>query len=81
MAKILHDNGFDAIQGAGGYLNQLVEGHVEILSRTAVYAPAVDGKENDPLRWNSSMRMMQMPNGPASSRNRGCRAMWPATSR
>jgi hypothetical protein len=65
IAKILHDNGFDAIQGAGGYLNQLVEGHVEILSRMSVYAPPVAGKENDPLRWNSSMRMLQMPNGPA----------------
>jgi hypothetical protein len=63
MAKILYDNGFDAVQGAGGYLNQLVDGHVELLARSAVYAPPV--KENDPLRWTSSMRMMQMPNGPA----------------
>jgi hypothetical protein len=63
IAKILYDNGFNAIQGAGGYLNQLVDGHIEILARTAVYAPPV--KENDPLRWTSSMRMMQMPNGPA----------------
>jgi hypothetical protein len=65
IAKILYNNGFDAIQGAGGFLNQLVEGHVEILTRTAIYAPPVRGKENDPLRWNSSMQMMQMPNGPA----------------
>jgi hypothetical protein len=63
MAKILYDNGFDAVEGAGGYLNQLVEGHIELLARSAVYAPPV--KENDPLRWKSSMRMMQMPNGPA----------------
>lgn len=63
MAKILYQNGFDAIQGVGGYLNQLVDNHVELLSRTSVYAPAVAGKENDPLRWKSSMRMMQMPNG------------------
>jgi hypothetical protein len=65
MVKILFDNGFNAIQGAGGYLNQLVDGHVEFLARTAVYAPPVAGKENDPLRWTSSMRMMQLPNGPA----------------
>ena len=64
-AKILFDNGFDAIQGAGGYVNQLVEGHIEFLVRTSVYAPAVKGKENDPLRWNLSMRMLQLPNGPA----------------
>jgi hypothetical protein len=62
MAKILFDNGFSAVQGAGGYLNQLVDGHVEFLARSAVYAPPV--KENDPLRWTSSMRMLQMPNGP-----------------
>jgi hypothetical protein len=65
LAKILHDNGFNAIQGAGGYLNQLVDGHVELLSRMAIYAPPVKGKENDPLRWASSMRMMQLPNAPA----------------
>ncbi len=65
IAKILNDNGFNAIQGAGGFLNQLVDGHIEILSRTAVYAPALAGKEKDPLRWASSMRMMQMPNTPA----------------
>jgi hypothetical protein len=63
IAKILYDNGFKAIEGAGGYLNQLVDGHIELLSRTAIYAPPV--KENDPLRWTSSMRMMQMPNAPA----------------
>jgi hypothetical protein len=64
IAKILYDNGFSAIQGAGGYLNQLVDGHVELLARTAVYAPALPGKENDPLRWASAMRMLQLPNGP-----------------
>lgn len=64
FAKILYDQGFSAIQGAGGYVNQLVEGHVEFLVRTAVYAPAAKGKENDPLRWNLSMRMLQLPNGP-----------------
>src|SRR4051794_28553306 len=63
MAKILYDNGFDAIKGAGGYLNQLVDGHIELLARSAVFAPPV--KENDPLRWTSSMRIMQLPNGPA----------------
>ena len=63
-AKIFRENGFDAIQGAGGYVNQLVDGHIEILDRTAIYAPPVPGKENDPLRWNLSMRMLQLPNGP-----------------
>ena len=62
VAKILKENGFDAIQGAGGFLNQLVEGHIEFLNRTSIYAPPVPGKENDPLRWNLSMRMLQLPN-------------------
>lgn len=65
MATILRDNGFDAIQGAGGFVNQLVDGHIEFLVRTSVYAPAIKGKEDDPLRWNLSMRMLQLPNGPA----------------
>ncbi len=65
MAKILYENGFDAIEGAGGYVNQLVEGHLEFVLRTSFYAPPVKGKESDPLRWNLSMRMMQFPNGPA----------------
>lgn len=62
LVKILFDNGFDAIVGAGGHLNQLVDGHIEYLLRTAIYAPPVKGKENDPLRWTSSMRMMQFIN-------------------
>ncbi|HEX5470610.1 MAG TPA: hypothetical protein VFW73_01930 [Lacipirellulaceae bacterium] len=65
MAKILYNNGFDAIQGAGGFVNQLVDNHIEFLSRVYVYAPADSKKAGDPLRWRSSMRMMQLPNGPA----------------
>jgi hypothetical protein len=64
FAKILQRNGFDAVQGAGGYANQLLEGKVELLDRTFIYAPPAPGKENDPLRWNLSMRMMQLPNVP-----------------
>ncbi len=62
VAKILYENGFDAIQGAGGFLNQLVEGDIEFLNRASIYAPPARGKENDPLRWNLSMRMLQLPN-------------------
>jgi hypothetical protein len=61
-ARILKENGFDAIQGAGGYFNQLVDGGIEFLHRSSVYAPPVPGKESDPLRWNLSMRMLQLPN-------------------
>ena len=64
VAKIFHEQGFDAIQGAGGFVNMLAPGHVDVLCRLAVYAPPVNGKENDPLRWNLAMRMMQLPNVP-----------------
>jgi hypothetical protein len=61
--RILQENGFDAIQGAGGFFNQLADDGVEFLHRASIYAPPVPGKENDPLRWNHSMRMLQLPNG------------------
>jgi hypothetical protein len=60
--KILQQNGFDAIQAAGGFVNLLVDGKIELLGRSAIYAPPAPGKENDPLRWNLSMRMLQTPN-------------------
>lgn len=62
LAKILQDQGFDAIQGVGGYVNMLAEGDSEVVYRAAIYAPPTKGKENDPLRWNLAMRMLQMPN-------------------
>lgn len=62
LAKILQDQGFDAIQGVGGYVNMLTDGNSEVLYHAAVYAPPVKGKEGDPLRWNLAMRMLQMPN-------------------
>lgn len=63
FAKIFQEQGFDAIKGIGGFVNQLVEGHIELLQRTAIYAPPTD--PNDPLRWKLSMRMMQLPNVPS----------------
>jgi hypothetical protein len=62
LAKILQDQGFDAILGAGGYVNMLAEDDTEVVYRAAIYAPAAKGMENDPLRWNLAMRMLQMPN-------------------
>jgi hypothetical protein len=61
-AKILAEQGFDAIQGVGGYVNLLAPGSVDVLYRIAVYAPPVKGKETDPLRWNLAMQMLQLPN-------------------
>ena len=40
----------------------LTSGGSEVVYRLAVYAPPVKGKENDPLRWNLAMQMLQLPN-------------------
>jgi hypothetical protein len=61
FAKIFEQAGFDAIKGLGGYFNQLVvEGEIEFVHRTSIYAPPIN--PNDPLRWTKSMRMLQLPN-------------------
>jgi hypothetical protein len=65
LAKIAFGQGFDAIKGVGGFVNLLTEPGVEVLHRTAIHAPSVPGKESDPLRWNLSMRMLQLPNSSA----------------
>jgi hypothetical protein len=65
VPKILSEQGFDAIQGIGGFVNLMQDQHVEILHRTFVYAPPAKGKEKDSLRWNRGMRIMQLPNSTA----------------
>lgn len=62
MAKILFEQGFNAIQGVGGYVNLLVPKGVEVLYRLSIYAPPVASRASDPLRWNLAMRMLQLPN-------------------
>jgi len=58
--KILASQGFDALQGLGGYLNVSAYGSYELLHRTAVYAPPVAGVED---KYRLAMRMMEFPNG------------------
>ena len=58
--RILTEQGFGAIQGAGGFVNLAVRGNYEILHRTAVYAPAT-ASGND--KYKLAMRMMSFPNG------------------
>jgi len=65
MAKILQGQGFDAMQGVGGFVNMLAPGRIDFLYRVAIYAPPAKGKENDRLRWNLAMRMLQLPNASA----------------
>jgi hypothetical protein len=65
-AKIFSEQGFDAVQGVGGVVNLLVPDSADFVYRVAVYAPPVKGKENDPLRWNLAMQMLQLPNTSAA---------------
>jgi hypothetical protein len=60
--RIFSEQGFDAIQGVAGYVNLLAPDAVDFLYRVSIYAPPVKGKENDPLRWNLAMQMLQLPN-------------------
>jgi len=60
--KILDTQGFDAIQGIGGFVNLAVAGSFELLHRTAVYAPATPGKSD---KYKLAMRMMEFPNAEA----------------
>lgn len=57
--KILQQQGFDAIQALGGYVNLSVDDSFELLHRTAVFAPAIPG---EPDRYRLAMRMMKFPN-------------------
>ena len=56
---ILDSQGFDAIQGAGGYVSFAVGGSYEMLHRTSVYAPPIPGV---PEKYELAMRMMDFPN-------------------
>ena len=57
--KILATQGFDAIQGIGGFINFSAYGSVDLLHRTMVYAPPIKGLED---KYRLAMRMMEFPN-------------------
>jgi hypothetical protein len=57
--SILENQGFDAIQGVGGFVNLAVDGTYEVLHRTSIYAPAVEGAAN---KYKLAMQMMRFPN-------------------
>ncbi len=57
--SILENQGFDAIQGMGGFVNLAVDGTYELLHRTSIYAPAVKGAED---KYKLGMRIMEFPN-------------------
>lgn len=57
--KILREQGFDAIQALGGYVNLSVGASYELVHRTAIYAPPISG---EPEKYRLAMRMMKFPN-------------------
>jgi len=58
MVKILREQGFDAVEGVGGFVN-FSTGQHEILHRTYIYAPGNKSGE----RFRLAARMLQFPNG------------------
>jgi polyhydroxyalkanoate synthesis regulator phasin len=60
FVSIFESQGFDAIQGIGGYVNLAVFGAFEMMHRTAVYAPPIPG---EPEKYKLAMRMLDFPNG------------------
>lgn len=62
MLKVVRNQGFDAIQGVGGFVT-FATGEQEILHRTMVYAPAIERGDDDASqdKYNLAMRMMQFP--------------------
>ena len=57
--NILENQGFDAVQGLGGFVNLAAYGSFEVLHRTSVYAPAVT---DEPTKYKLAMRIMEFPN-------------------
>jgi hypothetical protein len=57
--KILSEQGFDAIQAAGGFVNLSVDGTYELLHRTAIVAPPIPGEAD---KYRLAMRIMKFPN-------------------
>ncbi len=63
LLKVLPNQGFDAVQGVGGYVF-FATGDQEILHRTMVYAPAVQRTAGSTSqdRFNKAARMLDFPN-------------------
>ncbi|MCA9184526.1 MAG: hypothetical protein KDA99_02865 [Planctomycetales bacterium] len=63
ILKALANQGFDAIQGVGGFVNVATDEH-ELLYRVFAYAPPVTHKNNDQNhgRFAGAARMLDFPN-------------------
>lgn len=61
---IFREQGFDAIQGLGGHIALAVTAEQDIIHRTAIYAPPVQGDKSLPAaqKYRLGMRMAELPN-------------------
>jgi len=64
LLKVLKNQGFDAVEGVGGYVNLATAGQ-ELLHRTLVYAPGAKPEDGGPSsdKYRLAARMLQFPNG------------------
>src|SRR5690606_2537453 len=61
MLRILANQGFDAIQGMGGFINFSVNNRYEMVHQTLIYAPAVK-EAADGQRYRLAAQAMEFPN-------------------
>lgn len=59
-AAIFESQGFDAITGVGGFVNLALYDSFEMLHRTYIFAPGLEG---NPDKYKLAMRMLRFPNG------------------
>jgi len=63
LLPVLQNQGFDAIQGVGGVVN-MKHNQYELLHRTFVYAPGIDGQTGSAAkRFRLAARALEFPNG------------------
>lgn len=58
------EQGFDAIRGAGGFVNVSFDGKHDFIHRTAIYVPPVSGAEAG-KKYRLGMNVLKFPNVPA----------------
>jgi hypothetical protein len=63
--KVLRNQGFDAVQGAGGFVTMMSNDR-DVLHRTFIYAPA-DSKAKEGEKYRLGARMLDFPNKPSEA--------------
>ena len=62
IVRVLKRQGFSAIQGLGGHLNFYVEDKYEVIHRTTIFAPPVEGRADKSEKYELAARMLNFPN-------------------